>query len=182
MGMGRLIISTQITADGVIDQVEKWLTIDWDSGSRGRLARPADRRRGAPARSPDLRGPVRDLAAAHRRRRLRRAHELDPKHVASRSALGPLEWNSHALPGDFAEGVRALKEQLSGNLFAPGCGELASSLVEAGVADEVLLWVHPLVLGEDGARPFHGRGRIELELAGSTAFDNGIVCQTYRPL
>jgi len=46
----------------------------------------------------------------------------------------------------------------------------------------VLLWVHPLVLGVDGARPFHGRGRIALELAGSTAFDNGVVCQTYRPL
>ncbi len=180
--MGRLIISTQITADGVIDQVEDWLTIDWDTGAgaawRDQLLAADALLLGHPTYEalsaiwPQL---TDDVGYAERMNSM-------PKHVVSRSARGPLEWNSHALPGDLAEGVMALKETLAGNLFAPGCGELAHSLVAAGVADEVLLWVHPLVLGVDGARPFHGRGRIALELAGSTAFDNGVVCQTYRPL
>jgi dihydrofolate reductase len=104
------------------------------------------------------------------------------KYVASRSPLGRLEWNATALEGDLAESVSALKASTPGNLFSPGCGELAYSLVQAGLADEVLHWVHPLVLGADGERPFHGRGRVALELAASTAFDNGVVCQTYRPV
>ena len=61
-----------------------------------------------------------------------------------------------------------------------GGGELACSLLEAGVVDEVGVNVHPILLGS-GVPLFRDAGRrIPLELTESRTIDGGCVYVTYR--
>lgn len=48
-----------------------------------------------------------------------------PKFVASRTIRGPLGWNATLIEGDAVDGVARLKDELEGDLFLIGCGELA---------------------------------------------------------
>ena len=78
-----------------------------------------------------------------------------PKFVASRRLTGPLEWNATLIDGDAVETIRGLKEEIDGDLFLIGCGELARDLLANGLVDEIRFWLHPAVWGE-GGRPFQG--------------------------
>lgn len=181
--MGKLIISTQITLDGVIT-VGEWFNRrgehDWH-GSAGQasieLLRSADafilgrkNYEGLAAVWPTM---TDDVGFADRVNSL-------PKFVASRTLRGPLTWNATLLEGDLATGVAALKQRTTGNLVSYGCGEFAQQLVEHGLVDELWFWVNPISWGE-GERPFHGKGVFPFELARTATFDTGIVLLAYRP-
>jgi dihydrofolate reductase len=103
-----------------------------------------------------------------------------PKYVASRTLSGPLEWNATALEGDAAETVPRLKEELEGDLFMSGCGELARDLLREGLVDELHFWVHP-ALGGPGTRPFGDEGTARLRLVDATPYDSGVVRLRYEP-
>ena len=75
--------------------------------------------------------------------------------------------------------VRDLKAQPGRGICVMGGGELARSLLEAGVIDEVGLNIHPILLGA-GVPFFRDAGRIPLELAESRPIDGGCVYATYR--
>ena len=60
-----------------------------------------------------------------------------------------------------------------------GGGELACSLLRAGVIVEVSLNVHPLLLGS-GVPLFRDAGRIPLDLLESRVIDGGCVLSRYR--
>jgi dihydrofolate reductase len=61
-----------------------------------------------------------------------------------------------------------------------GGGELAQSLLAAGVVDEVGMNVHPILLG-DGVPFFRDPGRrVHLALNESRVIDGGCVLSTYR--
>jgi len=102
-----------------------------------------------------------------------------PKYVASRTLEEPLEWNASLIEGDLADGVTGLKREHRGNLISFGCGELAYELATRGLADEIHFWVNPAVWGS-GDRAFHGR-RVHMELISTTTFDSGVVLLFYRP-
>jgi len=76
---------------------------------------------------------------------------------------------------DAAAFVRALKEQPGKGICLMGGGELARSLLDAGVVDEVSLNVHPVLLG--GGTPLfpQARQRVDLELVETRRFASGIV-------
>lgn len=79
--------------------------------------------------------------------------------------------------GDF---VRELKELPGKGICLMGGGDLARSLFEAGVVDEVTLNIHPVLLGS-GIRFFRDPGRrIALTLTDSRAIEGGCVHATYR--
>jgi dihydrofolate reductase len=181
--MGKLIISTQITLDGVMT-VGEWYNkhgeYDWHR-SAGQasfdLLRATDafvlgrkNYEGLAAVWPTL---TDDVGFADRTNSL-------PKFVASRTLRGPLTWNSTLLEGDLAVSVAALKERFSGNLLSFGFGEFASQLLEHGLVDELRYWVNPYSWDE-GERPFHGKGRLSFELVNTATFDTGIVLLSYRP-
>jgi dihydrofolate reductase len=82
--------------------------------------------------------------------------------------------------GDAAEFVRGLKEQEGKDICLMGGGELARSLFEAGLIDEIGFNIHPVLLGS-GVPLFHPMSRqIDLELLSCKQFKNGCVCVTYR--
>jgi dihydrofolate reductase len=89
---------------------------------------------------------------------------------------------AHLVKDDAGEFVRRLKEQPGKGICVMGGGELAQSLLAAGVIDEVGLNVHPVLLGS-GVPLFRDAGRrIALELAESRVIDGGCVLSTYRVL
>lgn len=79
--------------------------------------------------------------------------------------------------GDF---VRALKTQPGKGICVMGGGILATSLLEAGVIDEVGMNTHPVLLGA-GIPLFGNPGRrVPLELKESRVLDGGCVYSVYR--
>jgi dihydrofolate reductase len=103
-----------------------------------------------------------------------------PKYVAS-TTLDRVEWqNSHLLEGDVVEAVSALKQQDGQNILVGGSGELANTLLQHGLVDELRFLVSPVVLGR-GRRFFaDGSAPRVLELAEAAAFDTGVLALTYR--
>jgi dihydrofolate reductase len=76
-----------------------------------------------------------------------------PKYVASRSRP-ELDWaGATLLDGDAVEAVRALKDTPGATICILGSGILVRSLLDAGLVDELHLFVHPLVIGS-GKRLF----------------------------
>src|SRR5579863_6574017 len=70
------------------------------------------------------------------------------KYVVSRTLREPLPWqNSVLVPGDAADAVARLKSEPGPDLVMLGSGELLRSLTAAGLIDQQILLIHPLVLG-----------------------------------
>jgi dihydrofolate reductase len=103
------------------------------------------------------------------------------KYVAS-TTLESTEWqNTTVLEGDVREAVSRLKRQEGETITLNGSAGLLRTLLAAGLVDELRLFLHPLVLGS-GDRLFDdARGRVDLKLADSHAYDNGVASLTYRP-
>ena len=81
---------------------------------------------------------------------------------------------------DAAEFVRDLKRQDGKDICLMGGGELARSLFEAGLIDEIGFNIHPVLLGA-GIPLFHPMSRqIDLELVECRAFKNSCVYVIYR--
>jgi len=76
-----------------------------------------------------------------------------PKHVATHRS-DALDWqNSHALEGDLADAIRALKQQDGASLLTWGSADMVRQLLAAGLVDELRLMIYPVVLGR-GKRLF----------------------------
>ena len=87
-----------------------------------------------------------------------------------------------ALVRDDAVGaVRALKAGSGKDIILMGGGELASTLIGAGLVDEIGLNLHPVVLG--GGTPLFtsGAASAKLELIDARPLEKGCVWLVYRP-
>nr|WP_276511216.1 dihydrofolate reductase family protein [Kineosphaera limosa] len=105
------------------------------------------------------------------------------KYVVTNTLTDPLPWeNSHALRGDAIESVTRLKKSGGDDLVLLGCGELARTLIDAGLVDEYTLLIHPLVLGQ-GQQLFPRTGlRRDLALKRCVPTTTGVVVATYAPV
>jgi dihydrofolate reductase len=97
------------------------------------------------------------------------------KLVFSRT-LERAEWGSEVVREVVPAEIARLKEEAGGDL-ALGGARLASTFLELGLVDEVLLYVNPVVLG--GGEPMF-RGTVpELTLLETRRFGNGVVLLRY---
>jgi dihydrofolate reductase len=91
-------------------------------------------------------------------------------------AWGPCE----AIGPDIVEAIRRIKSQDGPDLILWGSSTLISTLLERGLADEVLLIVYPLLLGT-GKRFFAaGTPARAFALVGTQAMPSGIIFSTYK--
>ncbi|MBV9944862.1 MAG: dihydrofolate reductase family protein [Solirubrobacterales bacterium] len=102
------------------------------------------------------------------------------KYVASSNPAARLEWpNSTLLHDDVPAAVAELKQRSNTSLVIMGSGVLIGSLMAAGVIDEYLLMIAPLVLGT-GRRLFPKRAHAPLRLLDSVTTSKGVVIATYQ--
>ena len=101
--------------------------------------------------------------------------------MASRSLEEPLPWqNSTLLRGEATRSVSKLKAQVNDDLMILGSGELVRSLMAAGLVDEYVLLIHPLVLGSD-RRFFPDDDAVTtLNLVGTETTSTGVIIATFR--
>jgi dihydrofolate reductase len=172
----KLIISTQMTVDAVIDQTDAWFVDNPDHAGRNReelyaadaLLLGRVTYEGLAQFWPKASD---DTGFADRINAV-------PKYVASRGYDQPMSWNATLLDGEVAAAVTELKK--SHNLLVYGCGELAYTLARAGLVDEIRLGVHPTVFRQ-GTRLFAGDEPVPLELVSATGFRSGFAELVYRP-
>ena len=106
-----------------------------------------------------------------------------PKHIASTTLEGPLEWNNSALiEGGVAEGVADLKRRDGKDILVFGSGALVNTLMGEDLVDEYRIMVFPVVVGS-GKRLFgDGTGSTKaLRLLETKTFASGVVVLTYEP-
>jgi dihydrofolate reductase len=99
-----------------------------------------------------------------------------------------LEWGPFEAVGrdivkpDIVDGIRRIKSQDGPDLLLMGSSTLTSTVLEHGLADEVVLLVDPVLLGT-GKRIFaDGTPARAFELASTTATPTGIVVNSYKPV
>lgn len=103
-----------------------------------------------------------------------------PKVVLS-TTLAESPWDNAAVASDLTEAIDELKAQQGGDLIAYGGGMLVSSLISAGLVDELHLFVNPTAIGTGmPVFPTDGAYR-QLELVGAQPFDCGITAMHFRP-
>jgi dihydrofolate reductase len=184
--MRDLIITQNITLDGVIDAADGWFDPAGEEGADqsdvikaiceemattdallvGRVT--FEQLRGYwPLQVDDVTG-VRD-----------HLNQVD-KYVLS-GTLGDPQWErSTVLRGPLLEEVRELKARPGKGIVVTGSMSLMPELVAGGVVDEYRLFVYPVVLGR-GRRLFaDATSAPRLRLAETRPFDSGIVLLRYR--
>ena len=105
-----------------------------------------------------------------------------PKIVFSRT-LDKAEWNNSRLVKEhIAEEVSKLKQQQGRDLAIFGSSDLAVSLLQMGLIDELRIMVNPVVLG-NGKRLFAGIDeKLNLKLLKSRTFRSGNILLYYQPV
>jgi dihydrofolate reductase len=172
--MGRVINNVAMTVDGVID-VSDWFVGEGEHDAAGRAvlqhceAMLLGRKtyEGLAGYWPTAPGPWAEIINPM------------PKYVVSRSTLGELEWNATQIDGDAIDAVRQLKAEHDGDFHMPGCGELARELIQAGLVDEMHIWIHPRIQGP-GTRPYEA-STFPVRLLEAKPFDSGVTLLRYQP-
>ena len=104
-----------------------------------------------------------------------------PKYVVSSTLENP-EWNNTTvLQGDVVDAVSKLRQEIDGNIYVHGSCQLAQTLIDNDLVDELHLMVFPVVLGT-GKRLFgETSDKKLLKLVDSTAVGEGVAILTYQP-
>ena len=103
-----------------------------------------------------------------------------PKYVVSSTLTQP-EWRNSTVidAADLVEAVSKLKQEAGGDVVVHGSVQLAQTLIEHDLVDELRLMVFPVVLGT-GKRLFGDPGEKKtLRLVDSKIVGDGIVILTY---
>jgi dihydrofolate reductase len=103
-----------------------------------------------------------------------------PKYVVS-STLEDPDWNnSTVLKGDVVDEVSKLKHEVDGEIVVLGSPQLARTLIEHDLVDELRLMVYPVVLGA-GARLFgETSDKKPVRLVDTQTVGDGIAILTYE--
>jgi dihydrofolate reductase len=103
-----------------------------------------------------------------------------PKYVVS-STLEDPDWNnSTVLKGDVVDEVSELKQDLNGEINVPASFQLARTLIEHDLVDELRLKIFPVVLGA-GARLFgETSDKKPMRLVDAQTVGDGIAFLTYE--
>jgi dihydrofolate reductase len=176
--MRKLVESTLVSLDGVIEAPERWANFDaeaaaysteelgnYDAFVMGRVTYEM-----LYAYWGHVSGnPYIDLINAM------------PKYVASRS-LTQTAWNATLLGPDPSSAIAGLKDQPGKDLIKYGTSRLDDTLVRDHLIDEFRFWIMPVVVGT-GQRLFEhvDTSGLDLRLTDERRLENGSVILSYMP-
>jgi dihydrofolate reductase len=173
--MRKLIESTLVSLDGVIESPERWAIFDEEATQRsmqeldnydafvmGRVTYERFRDNWSSGGNPYL---ARISAM--------------PKYVASRS-LTEVTWNATLLGSDVVAAIEELKAQPGKDLIKYGNSRLDATLLRAGLVDELHVWIMPVVVGS-GQRIFEDveTSSLKLTLGDVNKLRSGAVVLSY---
>ena len=176
--MRKLIESTLVSLDGVIESPDRWAPFDheasqlamrdldnYDAFVMGREGYERLRALWAPVTGNPY---IEKISAM-------------PKYVASQS-LTEVTWNATLLGPEVAGAIEQLKAQPGKDLIKYGTSRLDATLLGAHLVDELRLWIMPVVVGT-GQRLFEGIDASSLhpQLADVRKLEGGSVILTYLP-
>jgi len=102
------------------------------------------------------------------------------KFVAS-TTLKTVEWtNSSLIKGDVAQAIAKMKQQPGKNILKYGGGGLMHLLLQHNLLDELHVLVFPLFVGS-GAQLFQDGSAANLKLVESKPFSSGVMALIYQP-
>ncbi|MBV9599490.1 MAG: dihydrofolate reductase family protein [Chloroflexi bacterium] len=181
--MRKIINSTYITLDGVIQDRHLWPSLN----------RPSDERRDGI--QTDL------LLSCDALLMGRRTYEgfapvwqtrsgdpysehinAMPKYVVSTTLKNPGWQNTEIIQSNPVEAINRLKESPGKNIVQYGYGSVSRLLVEHGLLDELRLWIYPLIVGRGTVNDllFGPSPSVGFNLVGSTPLSNGIIILRYE--
>jgi dihydrofolate reductase len=179
--MSRLINSTYITLDGAVENPQNWpsgrhqddgraqeiqtnLLLDSDAVLMGRRTYEGF----APVWSGKSGDPYSDKINAME------------KLVASTTLSDP-DWNNTTVVADGLTAEIARRKETGGDIVQYGFGSVSRALLDAGLIDELRLWIHPLLVGSGGAEDllFRDGTSAQLELVDVDKLASGIVILSY---
>ena len=85
------------------------------------------------------------------------------------------------ISSDAAEFVRGLKAQPGRDIYLCGGAHFAAELLEAGVIDEIVVKLNPLLIGPGIPLFAFLKEPLHLTLEATKRYDNGVLLLTYRP-
>lgn len=88
--------------------------------------------------------------------------------------------NTHLVSGNTLEHVQQLKTQEGKDIWLFGGAGLLTTLLKAGLVDELHLAVHPLLLGSGKSLFQQLTGRMQLKFVDSKAYSTGLVMLRYE--
>lgn len=104
-----------------------------------------------------------------------------PKYVVGSKADASRWTNTTVLDGDPVEAVRSVRDEHSGNIYVHGSRQLAQTLFEHDLVDQLNLMVFPVVLGT-GNRIFgETSDKKKLRLVDSKVVGDGVAILIYEP-
>ena len=174
--MRKLIESTLVSLDGVIESPDQWALFDDESAALAMehldgfdafvMGRVAYERLSA------------SWAHVAGNPYIERVNAM-PKHVVSRTLRDP-GWNATVLGPDAAAAIAELKEQPGKDLIKYGTSRLDDLLLRERLLDELHLWYMPVVVGS-GQRLFEDvdTSSLDLRLIGERRLGNGSVMMSY---
>jgi dihydrofolate reductase len=185
--MGKIVVSENVTLDGVIQdpagdegfRVGGWVGLIGNSAQLSKLALDEALAAGAfllgrrsyewlAARWPSRSGELAD-----------RLNSL-PKYVVSSTLDHPAWNNSTVLKGDAVNEVSALKQRITGDIVIAGSFQLVHTLLEHHLVDELRLKVFPVALGA-GERLFgETSDKKPMRLINNQTIEGGIAYLTYE--
>ena len=184
MSMRKLINSTYITLDGVVEGPHLWPSLKRGTSNEGNtiqadLIETCDivlmgRRTYegfAPAWSSRSGDRVSDRINTMR------------KVVVSTTLTEPAWRNTEVIASDVVDRVRALKDEDGGHIVQYGFGDVSRLLLEHGLFDQLQLWIRPQLVGPSDVSDFLSRPgtAATFDLVDTRVLSNGIVLATYTP-
>jgi dihydrofolate reductase len=181
--MSRIVNSTYITLDGAVENPQNWpsgrhqddgraqeIQTELLLGSETVLMGRRTYEGFAPVWSAQSGDPYSDKINAME------------KLVASTTLADP-EWNNTTVVGEGLVEEIGRRKESGGDLVQYGFGPVTRLLLEAGLLDELRLWVHPLMVGagEPSDLLFRDGAAAQFELTDVTRLASGIVILAYAP-
>ncbi|MDB5248403.1 MAG: bifunctional deaminase-reductase domain protein [Segetibacter sp.] len=103
----------------------------------------------------------------------------DKKHYVFSNTLQTLQTNATLINGDIEKKVLEIRNEEGKDIWLFGGASLTTSLLNAGMVDEFLLAIHPVILGS-GKALFNGVDKRNwLKLTECKTFDNGLMQNRY---
>ncbi len=96
------------------------------------------------------------------------------------NTLKEVKEGASLISGNIKFAVEQIKKEPGKDIWLWGGADLTSALMNEGLVDELILAVHPILLGSGKPLFSNIKGRVQLELLNSKQYDSGLMMLSYK--